>query len=68
MDQDGIGAIEAKPIVRAEKSEVGKDLGSLDKERPLLRKECFERAKIDDGRIDFNLTEVRIHSRIENHV
>src|SRR5262245_51161610 len=50
--------IESPEIVRAALSEIVKDVRAFEEERPFLRKECFELAKVDDRRIHFHLTKI----------
>src|SRR5689334_15525371 len=57
-------AVESEEIVRASLAEVSEDIGAFEKERSLLRKEGFKSAEIDDRRIHFNLTKIRIHRGI----
>ncbi len=42
--------------------------GTLDEERPPLVERGFEVGEIDDGRIDFHLSEVRIHGRVQREI
>src|SRR5678815_285957 len=68
VDQVGLVTIESVTIVCTKKAEIREQLRAFNKERSLFREKGFECAKVNDGRIDFNLAKIRIDGCIEKNV
>ncbi len=68
IEQGGVRAVEPHVAARPVPAEAVERLRALDEERALLVVERLERREVDDGRIDFDLAEVRIHGGVDGQV